>query len=311
MRFLVTGATGFVGACLTRRLVETMSPIEVYIFTRGNSDKWRIADLLGRVQCHEVDLRDAGRVEKAVSRIKPAVIYHLAAYGGFAHQRDTPAILESNLMGTVNLLLACEKINFHCFVNTGSSSEYGIKPCPMSESHMLEPLGDYGVAKAAATLFCRSRAVEKRLPVITLRLFSPYGPWDDPKRLIPHVVGSLLRGVPPQLSRPESVRDFIYIDDVLDLYLTVTKSRLTPGAIINVGTGAQHSVAEVVGIISELTGSGAMPVWSREAARPEPEQWLADISKARTGLGWLPAYSLRSGLAKTVAWFEKNLNLYQ
>lgn len=310
MRVLVTGATGFVGACLTRRLAETMSPIEVHIFTRGKSDNWRIADLTGRVRRHEVDLRDAGQVEKAVRRIKPNVIYHLAAYGGFAHQRDTPAILESNIMGTVNLLRACEKISFDCFVNTGSSSEYGIKPCPMSESHLLEPLGDYGVAKAAATLFCRSRAVEKSLPVITLRLFSPYGPWDDPKRLIPHVVSSLLRGKPPQLSRPESVRDFIYIDDALEVYLKAAKAKLPPGTILNVGTGVQHSVAEVAGIIRELTGSGVMPVWGGEPARPEPGQWLADISKARSGLDWLPAHSLRYGLAKTVGWFKKNLDLY-
>ncbi|MHB8917442.1 MAG: NAD-dependent epimerase/dehydratase family protein [Desulfocucumaceae bacterium] len=317
MKVLVTGATGFVGSCLTRRLVEMnkeergMSPIEVHIFTRSKSDKWRIADLLGLVHSHQVDLRDADIVEKAVCQIRPTVIYHLATYGGFTFQKDTSAIIESNLIGTVNLLRACERIGFDCFINTGSSSEYGIKSGPMSESDMLKPVGDYGVSKAAATLFCQSRALEKGLPVITLRLFSPYGPWDDPQRLIPYVIKSLLRGESPRLSTPKSVRDFIYIGDVLDIFLKVIRVPISGGAIFNVGTGVQYSVSEVVSVITEIIGNGTRPVWGKVTSqRPEPAFWTADIGKAGAGLGWLPSRSLRAGLSKTIDWFRENLELY-
>jgi len=309
MKMLVTGATGFVGSCLTRRLVEM--EYDVHVFIRSGSNKWRIEDLLGRVTRHEVDLRDADVVQKAVTQIGPAIICHLATYGGFASQKEPSVIMESNLMGTANLLEACEKTGFTCFINTGSSSEYGLKSRPMSESDILDPVGDYGVSKAAATLLCRARAFEKGLPVVTLRLFSPYGPWDDPQRLIPYVIKSFLRGKAPELSTPKSVRDFIYIDDVLDVFFKVMKASVSGGEIFNVGTGVQHSVGEVVSMVGGIIENGIEPVWGRVTSpRAEPDSWVANIRKAGIKLGWFPSTSLRAGLNKTVEWFRKNLELY-
>jgi nucleoside-diphosphate-sugar epimerase len=307
-RFLITGATGFVGSYLARYMVE--AGYDVHIFTRRESNKWRINDLIGRLTDHEVDLRDALTVETLVRKIRPTIIYHFATYGGFSFQNDTSSIIESNLMGTVNLLKACEQVGFECFVNTGSSSEYGIKSESMKEYDILEPLGDYGVSKAAATLFCKSEAMKKNLPVTTIRLFSPYGKLDDPKRLIPYVIKSLLRGESPKLSTPNSVRDYIFIDDVLDFYLKITNQPLV-GEIFNIGSGIQTSIGEVVSTISDIIGNGIEPVWGAiERSRTEPNIWVADITKANSYLNWNPTITTRVGLERTVDWINNNMHLY-
>ena len=164
MKVLVTGATGFVGACLARRMVE--QGYEVHVFSREKSNRWRIADLADRLVDHFVDLTDADCVQTAIERIRPDGIFHLATYGGFADQQDTTAIVGANFLGTVNLLRACERVGFQFFINTGSSSEYGIKQEPMRETTIAEPIGDYGVSKLAATVFCQSEAVQKNLPIL-------------------------------------------------------------------------------------------------------------------------------------------------
>lgn len=309
MRVLITGATGFVGACLTRKFLELGH--EIHAFVRPESNRWRIADIADKIFLHNVDLRAAQPVAQAVGTIKPECIFHLATYGGFSFQHNTEAIFAANLLGTINLVAACEKTGFACFVNTGSSSEYGLKSQAMKENDHLEPRGDYGVSKAAATLFCRSEALQKNLPIISLRIFSPYGPWDDPKRLIPYVISSLLSGTVPALSTPFSVRDYVFIDDVIAAYVAVSGAVIVPGAIYNVGSGRQTSIGEVVAKISTKIGTNLTPVWGmREMQRPEPATWVADISALTSYCNWLPSVSLDDGVQITIDWMNENLSSY-
>jgi nucleoside-diphosphate-sugar epimerase len=309
MRVLVTGATGFVGASLTRRLVG--SGWEIHILTRAISDRWRIADLLPQVTEHLADLRNGAAVEAIVSQVKPDTVCHFSTYGGFSSQRDTAAILETNLTGTVQLLAACERAGFKSFINIGSSSEYGIKSGPMRENDLLEPLDDYGVSKAAAALYCRSRALQNGLPTVTLRLFSPFGPWDDPQRLIPYLVKSYLRGESPQLANPRSVRDFVFIDDALDLICGLIERPAGPGEIFNAGSGRQHSVGEVVTLLEEMLRPAHPAKWGAcQPRRQEPENWSADLSLVKEKRDWLPRTTMAEGLAKTVAWMKEHLAQY-
>src|SRR5271169_4695014 len=113
MKALVTGTTGFVGSCLSRRLLEL--GYEVHLFKRAASDSWRLVDIRENIVEHVVDLRDIDKVGQAIGMIRPQVVYHCATYGGFADQKDTFAIIESNFLGTVNLLKACEKVGFDYF----------------------------------------------------------------------------------------------------------------------------------------------------------------------------------------------------
>ncbi len=308
-RILITGATGFIGANLVHHFFEKG---EVAIFTRKTSNKWRIKDVLPRVSEYSVDLTDKKKLEDVISKLKPEIVFHTATYGGFPFQNNSNKIFETNFIGTFNLVNACVKIGFDVFVNTGSSSEYGIKDNPMKESDLLEPINFYGVAKASATLFCQMIAKKENLPIATLRLFSPYGYYEDPSRLIPSVAASCLRGKNPEVSSPDPVRDFIFVEDVASAYRKVVEnSEKISGEIFNIGFGRQHSVGEVVEEIVKLTGNKVKPLWGTvHNPRKEPKMWQADIDKARETLGWVPKWDLKAGLVKSLDWFRRNVEFY-
>jgi len=183
----------------------------------------------------------------------------------------------------------------------------------MKETDLLEPLSVYGVTKAAADLYCHVIAKEENIPAVTLRLFSPYGYYDERSRLISSVILSCLKHRNPKLSSPDSVRDFIFIEDVVDAYKKVIDNKdRVKGEIFNIGSGKQHTTEDVVKNIVKLTGSKVKPEWGKVTnPRHEPECWRADISKARRLLSWEPGFSLMQGLEKDINWFKKNIMLYK
>ena len=307
---LITGATGFVGSCLTHRLVRV--DCNLHIIKREQSNVWRIKDILNRVVVHNVDLIDSNRLERLVKNIKPQIIFHTATYGGYPFQKDVDKIIQTNIVGTMNLVNACSEVGFSIFVSTGSSSEYGVKSKPMNETDSLESNNSYGVAKASATLFCQAKARSEKLPIVTLRLFSPYGYYEELRRLIPSVITSCLTGRNLKVSSPQPVRDFVFIEDVLDAYVKAVNVPNIGGEIFNVGYGRHNSVGEVVNKIIELTGGRVSPEWGSISKRAnEPTIWQADISKAKDILEWEPRYNLEEGLNKTVKWFKENFSLYK
>lgn len=312
MRTLITGAAGFIGSNLLRRLVS--DGVQVSIFLRKDSNTWRIADVLDKVTAYDVDLRDASGVKKAVSEIQPEVIFHLATagvYGGVAAS-DTD-LIETNLLGFVNLVSALDEIPYKALVNTGSSSEYGIKTSPMKEGDLCEPMNTYGVTKLAATLYASFIAKTKNKPIVTLRVFSPYGPYDDHRRLVSSVCLALARGVSPTLANPATVRDFTYIDDLVELFLEAAeKAAVVRAEIFNAGSGREHTSEEVVNLIKKQIGNTIEFVWGATSPRPwESPKWEADTSNVFETFKWRPRYSLEEGIKKTAEWFTRNQSFYK
>jgi len=309
-KVFITGSTGFVGSNLTRRSLERGA--EVFINVRNTSDTWRIRDILNEINVIPVDILEYKKLKDFLKEIQPDIIFHTAAYGGNAEQKDTEKIIETNFIGTVNLLRSCRDIQVKLFVNTGTSSEYGIKDSAISESYLLEPVTEYGVSKAAATLFCQMYAITENLPIVTLRLFSPYGQYEQKSRLVPSLILAALQKINPKITSRQFVRDFIFIDDVLDAYEAVINLNNPSGKIFNIGSGQQHSVGEVVDIIIGLLGNEiTYEVGIPQAWKIEPAFWQADIQRATSELGWGPKYSLEKGLAATIDWFKLNKELYR
>ncbi len=307
---LVTGAAGFIGANLTRELIRYGA--EVHALVRSSTRRWRINDLVPQITLHVADLADREALRRVVSYIQPECLFHLAASGGHPlAPAEREEHIKSAVLGTLSLLDALDSLDIIRFVHVGGSLEYGPSERPLNESDRLEPLSFRGVSKAAATLLCRQYARENKRPVVILRPFSVYGPWEAPTRLIPSVIRAALSGRPLLLTQPGYRHDFVYVEDVVEACLRAVSATFESGEVINVGSGEQWSNEEVVELVQSVTGQRIALRAGEYPARPfDTSHWIADIGKAKRLLGWVPRHPLRSGLEKTVAWFRLHTHLY-
>lgn len=306
---LITGAGGFIGANLAKTAVSRFKSI--HVFVKPTTNLWRIKDILKHMHVHNVDLLKAPSVKRVLQKIKPDVIFHLAAHGGYPNQNVFLNVVNNTINTTVNLLEAVRKLEFKSFVHTGSSSEYGFKDHPMKETDFLDPTFLYAAAKGSSTLICKSFARTYKKPVVTLRLFSVYGPLEEPTRLIPTVITNTLRRRPISMTSGKEVRDFIHVDDVIDAYYKVASCENVSGEIFNIGTGKETSIKQVLDMVFKLARKSVTVNSNLYKPRIwDTNHWVADISKAKEKLGWKPNYTLEKGLKKTIDWFQANLNLY-
>jgi len=313
-RVILTGATGFVGANLARRLLHDGH--EVHALVRKGYTVWRIEDLQPSLQLHEADISDASEVARVIQAVRPEWVFHLAAYGGSSWQKDERQMVESNLVSTIHLVNACAKTGVEVLVNTGTSSEYGYKDHAPKEDDWLEPNSGYALTKASATMYCRLRAQQDKLNIPTLRLYSAFGPYENPLRLIPTLVLSGMGGRLPPLVNPDIARDYIFMDDVVDAYLKVAAhTGSEPGAIYNIGTARQTTLREAVNIVTRVMKLTVDPRWGSMPDRDwDTSVWVSANQKAVTKLGWKPRFSFEEGFRQTVAWVEsvgRNLEPYR
>lgn len=301
-KILITGGTGFVGANLVHRLVQM--GYRPTLFIRKQSNLWRLEDIKEKIDLIESDLLDKELIQKEIFNLKPDFIYHLATYGANqSKDMDFASTFDTNFIASINLLEACAKVGFKYFVNTGSSSEYGLKDSKMVETDVLEPVNIYGAAKGAFTISTNVFSQIYKLPIVTLRLFSPYGYFEDENRFIPTVVKGCLQNDTVNLSNPDYVRDFVFIDDVVDAYIYFLEGEKYYGEIFNIGSGKQEKLGGIVNLIEEILNKKNEINWkSHENNQLEPKKWVADISKAEKLLNWTPKNSLKSGLKKYIVW---------
>lgn len=294
-----------------RRLISNKEDISVLV--RKDANLWRLKNVLNKIPIYECDILDR-QLKDVVKKINPDYIFHFASYGVFSSQNDINKIIDINIKGTINLMQAAKEIDCKLLVNAGSATEYGIKDIPLKEDQIILPVfNDYAVAKAATTLFLQKEAVRYNLPFITLRIFTPYGPYEDKNRLIPYIICNALKNDPIKLTNPANVRDFIFVEDLIDAYLRAIHSQVRPGEIINIGSGQQHSIQEVVDTTLSIVSSNSEIVWRSAEIKTkeiEPKMWIADISKARKILNWKPSYTLKMGISQTVDFIKKNKTSY-
>ncbi len=308
---LITGATGFTGANLAIKCVQ--EGYDLHILTRETSNRWRLSAVLDQLTDHVVDLREWDKLKRTVIGIKPDVVFHLATagiYGGISMpERD---VIDVNFVGTFNLINACADINYKCFINTGSSAEYGPKKDPMKESDICEPISMYGVTKVASTLYAHRVAKYEKKPMLNFRIFSPFGPFDDGSRLMTYAITHALKDEELELSNPEATRDYIYVGDVVDYYLgAIDKAFQFRGETFNIGSGKEKKISEVVEQIVTLTGSKSRVLWNKVQPRKiDAPFWEADMGKTDEHLSYVHRSGFEEALKTTIEWFRDNLSFY-
>ena len=310
-KVLITGGAGFIGANFVYKFLELKNI--VVVAERKGANLWRLEKVKKNITLFSVDLTDAKTVEKLIAKIKPDIVIHLAAYGAYQRfQQDISLTIDTNLKGTINLVNACQKVGVEAFINTGTNSEYGIKNKPMKESDILEPDNLYGITKSATSQYCQMMAKKFGFPVVTMRPFAVYGPFEEKGRLIPDIIKACLANTELTLSSPKSVRDFIYIDDLIEGYLAAIKNiEKIKGEIFNLGSGKQYSIQDVVKIVKKMTKSTINPQYGTiKKVQTEPTIWMANISKAKKMLDWKPKHNIEQGLKKSIEWFKEHINLY-
>jgi nucleoside-diphosphate-sugar epimerase len=289
---LITGASGFVGAALSRRLLAAGARASGVARRRPARDPG--------VELHTVDLSDLAACRELVARERPDVVLHTAGHPYAS--RDLASVVPTfrdNLQTTVNLLVATAGSGIARVVLCGSLEE------PEADDAAAALSSPYALSKSAATGYARMFNSLYGLPVVVARLFMIYGPgqWALNK-LIPGTILAMLRGEPPRIASAARPVDWVYIDDVVDGILACAVAPGVEGRRIDIGTGVLTTVSEVVATLGTLIPDAPAPVYGALPARRAEQVRAARVDQTLAQLQWAPAMALREGLERTVAWYR-------
>lgn len=303
-RVFVTGATGMVGANLVRRLLG--EGYSVAVLCSETSNRVRLQGLENSLEFYRADVTDPAAVDAAVREARPHLIYHLAATAYNITNLGELTHLMVNALGTLNVLHSAVSCGVRRFVYTGSAAEYG-DGRSLTEASPLHPTTILGASKASASLLVQAYARLHGLSTVTLRLFTPYGPWEHARRLIPHTILSALDGREVSLTTGTQQRDFVYMEDVVDALLLAGRQPIAPGVVFNICSGTGTAVKAVAELTLALMGN---PVHLLTGALPTRQDEILESSgdpqAAGAGLGWQPRTKLEDGLRSTIQWFSEH-----
>lgn len=308
--YVVTGGAGFIGSNLVEALLERGDTVRV-IDNLSTGRPVNLEPFLGRIEFHELDIfRDADELPRVFEGAD--FVLHQAALPSVVRSVESPLESnDSNVTGTLRVLLAARDAGVRRLVYASSSSAYGdTEVLPKREDMPTCPMSPYAVAKLAGEHYCRVFTGVYGLETVSLRYFNVFGPRQDPASLyaavIPIFTRLMLEGRRPTIyGDGEQSRDFTYIGNVVQANLLACTAPGAAGLAFNIGAGGRTSLLQLVGALNELLGTRIVPVHEPPRAG-DVRHSEADISLARRVLGYQPAISFKEGLRMTVDWYRRS-----
>jgi dTDP-glucose 4,6-dehydratase len=272
------------------------------------------ADAFSKLDVVAGDLRDLTAVTTAMEGIH--TVLHLGALIAIPYSYKHPAnVVDANVIGTMNVLLAARQTKVERVVHTSTSEVYGTAlRVPIDESHPLQGQSPYSATKIAADKLAESFYRSYDLPVVTLRPFNTYGPRQSTRAVIPTIITQALTQDFIRLGNLDATRDLTYVSDTVQGFLCAGSVPAVEGETFNLGVGSEISVGQLAEKIISLVGRNVEIQLDTSRLRPpksEVERLLSDNRRAKEKLGWSPCVSLDEGLTKTIEWISANLSLYR
>lgn len=304
---VVFGAGGFVGTNLLEALLHYRT--DIYGISQSHLNNWRfIANRVPLQNLVSCDINDFTQLEGLIKTLKPRTIFNLAAYGAYSKQKEYKKIYYTNFNSSIDILELLKGQGFSSYIHAGSSSEYGLNSAAPKEEDELCPNSHYAVSKTAISYAIKYYGKIENLPVLHLRLYSAYGPWEEPDRLIPVFVSAARKGIFPSLVQADISRDFICITDIITAFISAASYRRPEfyGTSFNIGTGKKTTIRELALTIKSIFNISSEPVFGNMENRNwDLPDWYADIEKAKTVLDWSPTVGLNTGIRKVAEWQEQ------
>lgn len=312
-KVFVTGAAGFIGSHLVEALVQRGCKVRAFIRYTSRLDRgwidWLPEEVKGKLDIVAGDLKDSDAVRGAVKGCD--AVFHLGALIGipysYIHPRD---YVDTNIVGTTNVLTACHEYQLKRVVHISTSEVYGTAQyVPIDEKHPKVGQSPYSASKIAADMMAESFHRSFGLPVAIIRPFNTYGPRQSLRAVIPTVISQLLSGDELTLGATTPTRDLTYVGDTVEGIIKGAEVDAAVGMTINLGTGTEISISSVVEKIAKLIGRNLKLSRDETRIRPaasEVERLVSNNSLAKEVLHWQPKVDIDLGLRQTIAWFTEN-----
>ena len=320
-KILVTGADGFIGSHLTEKLVALGCDVKAFVLY-NSFNSWGWLDVIPektkkQIEVFSGDIRDPHGVKTAMKKCD--VVFHLAALIAIPYSYHSPdTYIDTNVKGTLNVVQAARELGIEKVVHTSTSEVYGTaKFVPITEEHPLQGQSPYSASKIGADQIAMSFYTSFDVPVSIIRPFNTYGPRQSARAVIPTIITQIANGIKDiKLGAISPTRDFNYVKDTVDGFISIAEGDKSIGEVINIGSNYEISIGDTARLIAEVMGQEINIITDEERLRPdksEVERLWCENAKAKNLLGWVPHYAgkegFKKGLQETIEWFLNKDNL--